>query len=155
MLACPSMEIETNHLLALANRGDAKSQFDLSARYAHLPQPPGEAATVNRAESVKWLLRAAQQGLSRAQAKLAEQYSDGPATPSRQIRACIWFILAIESARGAYRQQAQLGYDRVSARLAPDHLAKAKRIAHVWVRKQRDRNAQTDLARETMNAWRL
>lgn len=155
MLAVTSPEIETNHLLALANRGDAKSQFSLGVAYAHLPQPPGEAATVNRAQSTKWLLRAAQQGLSRAQAKLAEHYSEGPATPRRQIQACIWFILAIESARGAYRQEAQLGYDRVAARLAPDHLATAKRIAHAWVRKQRDRNAQTDLARETMNAWRL
>ncbi len=155
MLACPSMEIETKRLLALANRGDAKSQFDLGVAYAYLPPPAGEAATANRAQSMKWLSRAAQQGLSRAQAELAEQYLDGPATPSRQIRACAWFILAVESARGVYRQEAQLRYAQVSVRLAPDHLAKAKRIAHLWARKQRDRNAQTDLARETMNAWRL
>jgi TPR repeat protein len=149
------MEIEMTHLLALANRGDAKSQFNLGVVYAHLPQRPGQAATVNRSESVKWLLRAAQQGLSRAQAKLAEQYLDGPATPSRQIRACTWFILAIEGSRGVYRQEAQLGYERASAGLAPDHLAKAKRIARDWARKHQDRNAETDLARETMNAWRL
>jgi TPR repeat protein len=155
MLACASPDGEPLHLLALANRGDAKSQFSLGVAYAHLPPQAGDAATANRTQSRKWLLRAAQQGLSRAQAELAEQYLDESATLGRQIRACAWLILAVESARGAFRQQARSRYDQLSARLAPEHLAKAQRIAHAWARKQQGRHAQTDLARETMNAWRL
>jgi TPR repeat protein len=155
MLADRSLENETPHLLALANRGDAKSQFSLGVAYAYLPPLSGHAATANRTQSMKWLLRAAQQGLSRAQAEIAEQYLETPATPSRQIRACAWLILAIESARGAYRQRAQSRYDQISARISPEHLARAQRIAHTWTLRQQDRHAQTDLARETMNAWRL
>ena len=41
----------------------------------------------NRTGAMKWLLAAAEQGLPRAQSKLAEMYTDGPAAPEDDIDA--------------------------------------------------------------------
>jgi TPR repeat protein len=81
---------------------------------------------------VRWLLAAAEQGLPRAQIKLAEVYADGPDLSGSHATACGWFLLAALGLRGAHLQRAQSGYERVAALLTPAQLAEARRFARDW-----------------------
>jgi len=78
------------------------------------------------------LLAAAEQGLPRAQSRLAELYADGPNASGNYVNACVWFLLATASSRGIYRDHARSGYERVATRLTPAQLTKAKRLAGLW-----------------------
>src|SRR6516164_5512720 len=69
------------HLLIAAKSGDAAAQFNLGVLYDSRLDDNGYAIEGNRAEAMKWLLAAAEQGLPRAQSKLAEMYASGRATP--------------------------------------------------------------------------
>src|SRR6267142_6743786 len=60
------------HLLEAAERGDAEAQFNLGVIYENGLNDSRYAAEGNRPEAVRWLLAAAEQGLPRAQIKLAE-----------------------------------------------------------------------------------
>jgi TPR repeat protein len=120
------------HLLITAESGDAAAQFNLGVLYDSNVDDNGYAIKGNRAEAMKWLLAAAEQGLPRAQSKLAEMYAGDRATPEDFIYACAWFLLATTSLRGIHRHRAQSGYARVSARLTPAQHARAKRLAGDW-----------------------
>jgi len=78
-------------LLVAAESGDAAAQFNLGVLYDSRLDDNGYAIEGNRAEAMKWLLAAAEQGLPRAQSKLAEMYASGRATPEDLIYACAWF----------------------------------------------------------------
>jgi TPR repeat protein len=56
---------------------------------------------------MRWLLAAAEQGLPRAQIKLAEIYAGEPEIPENSVKACGWYLLATASLRGAHLQNAQ------------------------------------------------
>ena len=120
------------HLVLAAERGDANAQFNLGVVYHNRLDDNGHTVKGGRAESIKWLRLAARQGLPRAQGKLAEVYTEEPNTPANDVKACAWFLLAMEGSTGAHRQRAQSGYDRVSARLKPEQIATARRLARVW-----------------------
>jgi TPR repeat protein len=120
------------HLLIAANSGDAAAQFNLGILYDSRLDDNGYAIEGNRAEAMKWLLAAAEQGLPRAQSKLAEMYAGVPAAPEDFINACAWFLLATRSSRGIHRHRARSGYERISSRLTPAQLARAKRLAGDW-----------------------
>jgi TPR repeat protein len=74
-------------------------------------------------------LAAAEQGLPRAQAKLAEVYAGGPDISGSHIAACGWFLLAAAGLRGIHLHRAQSGYRRVASRLSPAQIAKARVFA--------------------------
>jgi TPR repeat protein len=65
-------------LLQAAEKGDAGSQWNLGVLYENGLDDNYYAVEGNRPEAVRWLLAAAEQGLPRAQIKLAEMYADGP-----------------------------------------------------------------------------
>ena len=65
-------------LLQAAEAGDAGSQYNLGILCNNGMDDNGHAVAGNRWEAVKWLLAAAEQGLPRAQVKLAEVYADAP-----------------------------------------------------------------------------
>jgi len=117
------------HLLIAAKSGDAAAQFNLGVLYDSRLDDNGYAIEGNRAEAMKWLLAAAEQGLPRAQSMLAEMYAGVQAVPEDFIHACAWFLLATRSSRGIHRQRARSGYERISSRLTPAELARAKRLA--------------------------
>jgi TPR repeat protein len=123
----------TKQLLLAAESGDAAAQFNLGVLCESRLDDNGYSIDGNRAEAIKWLLAAAEQGLPRAQTKLAEMYADGPATPENAIKACAWFLLATTRLVGIHRHRAQSGYERVSSRLTPAQLARARRFALDWV----------------------
>jgi TPR repeat protein len=125
-----AMETSTmRHLRLAAEGGDAAAQFNLGVLYDSRLDDNGYAIDGNRAEAIKWLLAAAEQGLSRAQSRLAELYAGGPNASGNYVNACAWFLLATTSSRGIHHDRARSGYERVAAQLTPGQLAKARRLA--------------------------
>lgn len=124
------------HLLQAAERGDAEAQFNLGMMYENGVGDSRYGAEGNHPEAVRWLLAAAEQGLPRAQIRLAEIYADEPDRPKSSIRACGWLLLAAKSLRGAHLQSAQSTYLRVSSGLTPAEIEQAKYFAQEWTSKQ-------------------
>jgi TPR repeat protein len=116
-----------------AESGEAAAQFNLGVLYDHRLDDNGYGVEGDRAEAIKWLLAAAEQGLPRAQSRLAELYADSPPNASgNYVDACAWFLLATTNARGIHRHQARSGYQRIAAQLTPAQLTEAKRLAGLW-----------------------
>jgi len=129
------------HFLVAAKNGDAVAQFNLGVLYDSRLDDNGYAIEGNRAEAMKWLLAAAEQGLPRAQSKLAEMYAGVPVVAEDFIHACAWFLLATRSSCGIHRHRARSGYERISVRLTPAQLARAKRLAGDWQPKKPNKTA--------------
>jgi TPR repeat protein len=129
------------HLRLAADSGDAAAQFNLAVLYDSRLDDNGYAIEGNRAEAMKWLLAAAEQGLPRAQSKLAEMYADGADVPEDYISACAWFLLGTTSLRGIHRHRAQSGYERISSHLTPEQLAEAMDFAGNWKPKNQNKAA--------------
>lgn len=124
-------------LLVAAASGDAGSQFNIGVMYDNGVHD-GSGIRRQRREAIKWLHRAARQGLPRAQSKLAEVYSDGKGSPTDSARACIWFLLAMRNLSGAHRQSAQSGFERVSSNMTQAEIARAHHLADAWRPKKQD-----------------
>jgi TPR repeat protein len=87
------METRTmRHLRLAAESGDAAAQFNLGVLFDSREDDNGYAIEGNRTQAIKWLLAAAEQGLPRAQSRLAELYAGGPT--GNLVNACAWFLLA-------------------------------------------------------------
>ena len=114
------METTTmRHLRLAAESGDAAAQFNLGVLFDSREDDNGYAIEGNRTQAIKWLLAAAEQGLPRAQSRLAELYAGGPNASGNLVNACAWFLLATKSSRGIHRHQARSEYERISTRLTP------------------------------------
>jgi TPR repeat protein len=116
-------------LIEAAERGDAVSQCNLGILYANGLDDNGYAVKGNRPQAVRWLLAAAEQGLPRAQIKLAEVYADGPDVRGSHATACGWFLLAAVRLHGVHLHNARSGYERIASHLTPAQIAEAKRFA--------------------------
>src|SRR5271167_78274 len=90
-----------NICLKPPNWGNAEAHFNLGIIYENGLTNRRDAVEGNRPATVRWLLAAAEQGLPRAQIKLAEMYAGEPDMPERSVRACGWILLATASLRGA------------------------------------------------------
>jgi TPR repeat protein len=132
-------------LLLAATRGDPDAQFNLGTMYDNRIDDHGNSVSPtndnndtvgsNRVEAMKWLLRAAEQGLPRAQTRLAELYAEGPDAPLNYIKACKWFAVAMTSLNGFHYQRAQTGYEKICALMLPAQIAVAAARAKSWRRK--------------------
>jgi TPR repeat protein len=123
-------------LLQAAEAGDASAQCNLGILYGNGLDDNGYAVEANRPQAVRWLLAAAEQGLPRAQAKLAEAYAEGPDVSGSHATACGWFLLAAIGLRGIHLHSARSGYERVASHLAPAQIAKARCFARDWTPKR-------------------
>jgi TPR repeat protein len=136
--------MQTNNvrdLLLAAAAGDAAAQFNLGVLYDSRVDHNGYPIAGNRGEAMKWMLAAAEQGLPRAQSRVAEMYAAGPDPPGDHINACAWFVVAATRLCGVHR--ARSGYKRVSSYLTPRQLATARRLADDWKPKTPDNDAAT------------
>jgi Sel1 repeat-containing protein len=124
-------------LLLAAEQGDASAQFNLGVLYDNRLDDNNRPFAGNRALAMKWLLYAADQGLPRAQIKLAGMYTDPREAPADYVKACAWLLLAAEHSSGIYRQTAQSDYTRISSRMTPAQIGKARRFARDWKPKRR------------------
>ena len=129
------------HMIQAAERGDAEVQFNLAIMYANGLLGSRYVPEGSRSEATRWMLAAAEQGLPRAQVKLAEIYAGEPDTPDSSIEACAWFLLAAAGLHGAQLETAQSGYERASLHLTPSQIAAARRFAQSWRRTQPLRSA--------------
>jgi len=120
------------HLLQAAERGNAEAQFNLGIMYENGVADSRYAAEGNRPEAVRWLLAAAEQGLPRAQIKLAEMYAGEPDIAESSVKACGWYLLATTSLHGAQLEKAQSAYQRASLGLTPLQIAEVRRFAQGW-----------------------
>jgi TPR repeat protein len=120
------------HLIRAAVTGDAHAQFNLGVLYDSRLDDNGRAIGGNRAEAIKWLLKAAHQSLPRAQVKLAELYAGGPGRSASHAEACFWFLLARASLSGMHLERARVGYERSAAELTPAQISKVIRRVRLW-----------------------
>ena len=120
------------HLLQDAERGDAEAQFNLAVLYENGVADSRYVVEGDHSEAVRWLLAAAEQGLARAQVKLAEMYACEADTPDSSVKACEWYLLAARSLRGVHLQQAQSAYQRTAIHLAPVQVAEVLRFVQGW-----------------------
>jgi len=123
-------------LFKAAEGGDARSQYNLGILYGSGLDDNGYAVEIDRPQTLRWLLAAAEQGLPRAQVKLAEVYAEGPDISGSHATACGWFLLAAMGLRGIHLHRAQSGYERIAAHLTPAQIAKARRFARDWAPKR-------------------
>ena len=124
------------HLIQAAERGDAEAQFNLAIMYENGLVDSRYVAEGNHLEAVRWLLAAAEQGLGRAQVKLAEVYAIEPDTPDNSVKACEWYLLAARTLRGVHLQTAQSAYQRAAICLTPVQTAEVMRFVQNWKAKE-------------------
>ena len=122
-------------LLQAAERGVAEAQFNLGMMYGNGSNDSRYAVAGDRQEAIRWLTAAAEQGLSRAQIKLAELYTADSATPESSVKACGWLLLSTAGLRGAQLQEARSAYQRAADRLTPLQIAEVKHFANSWTPK--------------------
>lgn len=123
-------------LLIAAEKGDAGAQFNLGVLYDNRLDDNGHSIGGNRTEAMKWLLQAAEQGLPRAQTKLAEMYADGEDASTDYVKAGTWFLVAAQNLSGAQRARADAGYERISGQMTAAQIAAAEELARNWESKQ-------------------
>ncbi len=119
-------------LLQAAEAGDALAQCNLGILYDNGLDDNGYVVEGSRPEAVRWLLAAAEQGLPRAQVKLAEVYADGPDISGSHAIACGWFLVAATGLRGVHRHNARSEYERIASHLTSAQIAEARRFARDW-----------------------
>src|ERR1700722_2304254 len=125
------------HLLQAAERGDAEAQFNLAIMCENGLDDDRYTVEGNRPEAMRWLLAAANQGLPRAQVRLAEIYAaepdtPDPDTPDNAVRACGWYLVATAGMTGAHLQKAQTAYQRIADRLTSVQIAQVTNFAQDW-----------------------
>ena len=123
-------------LLQAAERGDATAQCNLGILYSNGLDDNGHPVEGNRPQAVKWLLAAAEQGVPRAQIKLAEAYAEEPDPSGSHAIACGWFLLAEAGLHGIHLDRARSGYERIASHLTPAQIADARRFARDWTPKR-------------------
>ena len=116
-------------LIRAAERGDAEAQFNLAIMYENGLVDSRYVPEGNHSEAMRWLLAAAEQGLARAQVKLAEIYAG---EPDGSGKACEWYLLATRDLRGAHLQKVQSAYERASVGLTPVQSAEVIRFVQDW-----------------------
>lgn len=119
-------------LVLAAERGDAAAQFNLGIMYAGRLDDNGNPVAPDRALAMTWLRKAAEQGLPRAQSRLAVLLAEQPSTTESDVSACAWFILALTGLSGIHHEEAAAGYQRAALRLTASELAEAARRARAW-----------------------
>jgi hypothetical protein len=120
------------HMIQAAERGDAETQFNLAIMYENGVVDSRYVAEGSRSEAVRWFLAAAEQGLARAQVKLAEIYATEPDQPDASLEACKWYLLAMRELRGEHFQKAQSAYQRLAMCLTPEQTAQVGELAQSW-----------------------
>jgi TPR repeat protein len=119
------------HLIQAAERGDAEAQFNLAIMYENGVLDSRYVTEGSRSEAARWF-QAAEQGLARAQVRLAEICAAEPDQPGGSLKACQWYLLAARELRGENLHKAQSAYRRVALHLTPAQTAEVSRFVQDW-----------------------
>ncbi len=133
---------------AAAEKGFAEAQSTLGSIYfnrtihasilkKHAP-PERES---DPADALKWLSLAADQGERQSQYLLGSLYLYGEGVPKEYIKAHMWFNIAATSRwagdeQDQYRKNAEKERDEIAAKMSPEQLAAAERLALAWKPKE-------------------
>jgi TPR repeat protein len=114
-----------------AEQGNAMAQYNLGNAYYYgrVPQDYVEAA--------KWYRKAAEQGNATAQYDLGYVYCHGQGVPQDYVQAHMWMDLAASASTGDDQNKYSSGRDAVAAKMTPQQLAEAQRLAREWRPKTR------------------
>ena len=111
---------------ALAQEGDADSQYNLALMYHH-----GKGTDQDFTQAAKWYLRAAEQGNPSAQYNLGLMYGNGMGISQDFIQAYIWLSRSAQGfASGQHQEQAARNRDRISGRMSPAERFRAEIQIH-------------------------
>lgn len=111
-----------------AEQGHAFAQFSLGGTYH-----TGKGVSKDVAEAMKWYRKAADQGLEQGQIVLGMMYSYGSGVPKDHVRAHMWFHILASRLPGAERRGYAKARDDLAARMTPEQVAEAERLAREWV----------------------
>jgi TPR repeat protein len=108
---------------------DARAQFGIGQMYYM-----GQGVLRDNAQADAWYRKAADQGFAYAQFDLGAAYEDGRlGVPQDYALAHMWFNLASSPATSTdLRQMAVQNRDDVAAKMTPDQIAEAQRMAREW-----------------------
>lgn len=107
----------------IAEQGSALGQANLGLMYHE-----GKGILWDQAGAVMWFRKAAEQGLAKAQFNLGVMYDQGQGVSQDYVQAHLWLSLAAAQGLGG----AQSVRDLVAARMTPDQIAEAQRLASGW-----------------------
>jgi TPR repeat protein len=108
----------------LAQRGDARAQYNLGLLYAS-----GLGVDQDYQAALKWHRMAAAQGHAGGQSELAQMYAKGQGVQPNQVLAYVWFTVAIASSSGGSKNEITKDRDRSASRMTPEQIAKAQQMA--------------------------
>jgi TPR repeat protein len=122
----------------LAEQGDAKAQSALAFMYTN-----GEGVQIDHAEAEKWYRKAAEQGNAFGQAYLGFMYQLGKGVSRNKVLAHMWLNLAaahspVDFADDYVKGRPEMtkfyadSRDEVAAKMTPDQIAEAQRLAREW-----------------------
>lgn len=138
-LGCPGfqkniMEAVYWHTLA-ARQGHAMAQVRLGHLYARGGDPWGKGMPKNQEEAVSWFRLAAEQGNRAGQFNLGVMYANGRGIRQDNILAYMWLDLAATRGLSEAITFRELF---LMAKMPPDHIAEARRLAQGWKPKVAD-----------------
>ena len=108
----------------LAEKGDAKAQFNLDWMYYM-----GQRVTQNALEAARWYRKAAEQGLIWAQLNLGWMYADGQGVPQDFVRAHMWTNVAAATSSGDEGKISRESRDFVAKQMTAAQIEKAQEMA--------------------------
>jgi len=114
-----------------ADQGNQCGQYGLGRIYFD-----GHGVPQDYAEALKWYRLAADQGEATSQSNLGFMYAKGNGVPQDYIQAHMWWNLAAASfpASGSKnRDVAEKHSDEVAAKMIPEQIAEAQRLAREWL----------------------
>ena len=108
---------------------DARAQFSVGQMYYI-----GQGVLRDNAQADAWYRKAADQGFAYAQFDLGAAYEDGHlGVPQDYALAHMWFNLASSPATNTdLRQMAVRSRDKVAAKMTPEQIDEAQRMAREW-----------------------
>ena len=111
-----------------AEQGNAKGESALAAAYEK-----GRGAPLDLAQAAYWYGKAAERGDADSQYILGEMYAAGQGVAQDYIRAHMFLDLAASGpADSVYHQMASQDRDMIEAKMTPDQIAEAQRLARGW-----------------------
>jgi TPR repeat protein len=109
-----------------ADQGSADAQVYLGGMYE-----PGQGVVQDYAQAAAWYRKAAAQGSAGvsldAQLSLGKLYANGQGVKQDYVQAYMWFNLAAAKANWARDKR-----DSLAAKLTPDQIEEAQRLAREW-----------------------
>jgi TPR repeat protein len=114
-------------LQPLADQCHAEAQTYVGVMYHQ-----GQGAPQNTAEAARWYRKAAEQGYASAQNNLGVLYAYGQGVAQDHVAAYKWLSLAASRYSGADRDRAVKMRRFVAAKMTPEQIAEAQKLASEW-----------------------